>query len=351
MEDEPGVRALLREALEKAGFALDEAAGVEEAQGLLLAFPYDLLVLDLFLPDGDGLEVLRFARERGLGLPVLILTARDGPEDRVGGLEAGADDYLVKPFYPKEAVARVRALLRRSRGLAQNRVQVGRLELDLEGRLAFWEGQEVRLSGREFALLEALALAGEGYSSREHLLEKAWSGEESVDPRTVDTYIKYLRRKLAPEAIEDAAHALRTSLTLLLGELERGRLAEARTQVERLRELVERLLLLARAEAGTLERSPLALDGLVFEETEALRPAFRARDLRLEVELPEEPAWVLAHPAALRAAVVSLLENALEHTARGGWVRVRVDGEELLVENGPGRPRPGTGLGCGWPPA
>jgi len=133
---------------------------------------------------------------------VLILTARDTLEARVLGLEQGADDYLVKPFYPREAVARARALLRRSRGLGQNRLLRGRLELDLEGRRAFWQGEEVRLSAREYALLEALVLRGEGYSSREYLLEKVWNGEASVDPRTVDTYVKYLRRKLASEAIE-----------------------------------------------------------------------------------------------------------------------------------------------------
>ncbi|MCS7195105.1 MAG: response regulator transcription factor [Meiothermus sp.] len=204
VEDEPGVRSLLSEALQDAGFAVDEATGVEEAQGLLLAFPYDLLVLDLFLPDGDGLEVLRFARDRRLTLPVLILTARDDLETRLEGLDGGADDYVVKPFYSQEVVARARALLRRSRGLAENRVRAGRLELDLEGRLSYWEGREVALTAREFALLAALALKGEGFSTREELLEKVWSGEESVDPRTVDTYIKYLRRKLSHEAIESA---------------------------------------------------------------------------------------------------------------------------------------------------
>ncbi|WP_026234653.1 response regulator transcription factor [Calidithermus timidus] len=204
VEDEPGVQKLLGEALQEAGFAVDEATGVEEAQGLLLAFPYDLLILDLFLPDGDGLEVLRFARGRGLTLPVLILTARDDLEARLEGLDGGADDYVVKPFYPQEVAARARALLRRSKGLAENRIWVGRLELDLEGRLAYWEGREVPLTAREFALLAALALKGEGYTTREELLEKVWSGEESVDPRTVDTYIKYLRRKLVPEAIESA---------------------------------------------------------------------------------------------------------------------------------------------------
>jgi len=202
VEDEPEVRWLLRETLEEAGWAVDEAAGVGESKGLLEAFPYDLLVLDLALPDGEGLEVLRAVRLQGMALPVLILTARDAPEARVQGLEEGADDYLVKPFYPQEVVARARALLRRSRGLSHNWLSLGRLELDLEGRRAFWQGQEVRLSAREYALLEALVLRGEGFCPREHLLEKVWNGEESVDPRTVDTYVKYLRRKLAPDAIE-----------------------------------------------------------------------------------------------------------------------------------------------------
>ena len=202
VEDELEVLRLLREVMEEAGWAVDEANGVAEALGLLEAFPYDLLVLDLALPDGDGLEVLRFVRRRGMPLPVLILTARDAPEARVRGLEQGADDYLVKPFYSQELVARARAPLRRSRGLADNWLHLGRLELDLEGRRAFWEGREVRLSAREYALLEALALRGEGFCPREYLVEKIWSGEESVDPRTVDTYIKYLRRKLAPDAIE-----------------------------------------------------------------------------------------------------------------------------------------------------
>ncbi|BAW02919.1 response regulator with CheY-like receiver domain and winged-helix DNA-binding domain (plasmid) [Thermus thermophilus] len=101
VEDEPEVRRLVREVLEEAGWAVDEAAGVAEALGLLEAFPYDLLVLDLALPDGDGLEVLRLVRSREMSLPVLVLTARDAPQARVLGLEEGADDYLVKPFYPR----------------------------------------------------------------------------------------------------------------------------------------------------------------------------------------------------------------------------------------------------------
>lgn len=201
-EDEPNLRDLLREVLEAGGYAVDTADGVEEAKGCLLAFPYDLLILDLALPDGDGLEVLRWLRGWGEKLPGLILTARGRLEARVQGLEAGADDYLVKPLYPQELLARVRALWRRSRGEASNRVRVGRLELDLELRRVFWKGRPVHLSGREYALLEFLALHPEGYFPREVLLEKVWPGEASVDPRTVDTYIRYLRRKLDQDAIE-----------------------------------------------------------------------------------------------------------------------------------------------------
>ncbi|RIH84274.1 response regulator transcription factor [Calidithermus roseus] len=202
VEDNPEVSALVAEALVKEGWAVDTAPGAAEAWGLLQSFPYDLMVLDLGLPDGDGLGLLRRLRDEEYRLPVLILSARDAPQVRVQGLEDGADDYVVKPFYASELVARVRALLRRARGEAQNRLRVGRLELDLALKRAWWEGRPVRLSGREYALLEFLALNAEGYYTREALLEKVWPGEASVEPRTVDTYIRYLRRKLDDSAIE-----------------------------------------------------------------------------------------------------------------------------------------------------
>lgn len=144
---------------------------------------------------------------------------------------------------------------------------------------------------------------------------------------------------------QEAAHALRTPLTVLLGHLERGRVEEARAQARRLGELVEQLLFLARSEADALACAPLELDTLVFTEAESLRPAFQARGLRLLLDLPKEPARVLANEQALRAMVVVLLENALQHTAKGGTVRVEVRGSELRVQNAPSHPQPGTGLG------
>lgn len=202
VEDNPRLAGLVQEVLSAQGWAVDTATLAEEAWSLLESFPYDLLVLDLGLPDGDGLSLLQQLRGAGRKLPVLILTARDAPEARIAGLEAGADDYVVKPFHTGELLARVRALLRRSKGEARNRLGVGRLELDLELRRAWWEGRPVPLSGREFALLEFLALHPEGYYPREVLLEKCWPGEASIEPRTVDTYVRYLRRKLADDAIE-----------------------------------------------------------------------------------------------------------------------------------------------------
>ncbi|MFN3369808.1 MAG: response regulator transcription factor [Thermus sp.] len=202
LEDDPRLAQLVKEALEEEGWAVDAAGLVEEGSALLRAFPYDLVVLDLSLPDGDGLELLRSLRKRGEGVPVVILTARDAPERRVEGLEAGADDYLVKPFHLRELVARVRAVWRRASGEASNRLKVGRLELDLELKRAWWEGRPLHLSGREYALLAFLATHAEGYYPRELLLEKCWPGESSIDPRTVDTYIRYLRRKMDENAIE-----------------------------------------------------------------------------------------------------------------------------------------------------
>jgi two-component system, OmpR family, response regulator len=202
VEDDLGIGELVRDALTREGYAVDWAQDGNEALSLSSSFPYDLLVLDIMLPGVDGFTIATTLRARKQNVPILMLTARDGIDDRVKGLELGADDYLVKPFHLKELRARVRALLRRSQGEASNQVEVNRLKLDLEKKQVWWQEVELELSGREYALLEFLVLHANGFYTRESLLEHVWSGEASIDPRTVDTYILYLRRKLSSDAIE-----------------------------------------------------------------------------------------------------------------------------------------------------
>jgi len=202
VEDDSGIAELVKEDLEAQGFATDWAEDGEEAYSLSQSFPYDLLILDVMLPGITGFEIVEKLRNQKDKVPVLMLTARDGLEDRVKGLELGADDYLVKPFHLTELRARVRALLRRSKGEANNLIEVGRLTLDSSQRLAFWQSEAIALSGREYALLEFFAFHANGFYPREVLLEHVWSGEASIDPRTVDTYIRYLRRKLGDDAIQ-----------------------------------------------------------------------------------------------------------------------------------------------------
>lgn len=202
VEDDVGVGKLISEDLSDQGYAVDWVQDGDEALSLLSSFPYDLVVLDVMLPGKDGFALTRELRSRQKPLPILMLTALDGIEARVKGLELGADDYLVKPFHLAELRARVLALLRRSQGDGGNGIVVGRLVLERAQRRAWFAGRELRLSGTEYALLEFLAVNHEGYFNRDELLEHAWPGEASIDPRTVDTYIRYLRRKMTDDAIE-----------------------------------------------------------------------------------------------------------------------------------------------------
>src|SRR5712691_4523796 len=196
VEDESKMARLLERGLREEGHAVDVTGRGEEALWMARAAPYDAIVLDVMLPGGDGFSVCRELREQHVWTPVLLLTARDAVDDRVAGLDAGADDYLVKPFAFSELVARLRALRRRTPIERPVVLTVGDLRLDPAARRA-WRGDvELWLSGKEFALLEEFMRRPGEILSRSQLLDAAWDMAYERRSNLVDVYIRYLREKI-----------------------------------------------------------------------------------------------------------------------------------------------------------
>jgi DNA-binding response OmpR family regulator len=195
-DDRKLVRALER-GLAREGYAVDVAYSGEEALERVSGRDYDAVVLDVMLPGADGFEVCEALRRQQRTLPVLMLTARSEVADRIRGLDAGADDYLVKPFDFGELLARLRALGRRSQSERAPLVEVGELRLDSATRTVTRAGLEVELTAREFEVLELLARHDGEVVSRRQMLEQIWDGDDDGSPNVVDVYVGYLRRKLA----------------------------------------------------------------------------------------------------------------------------------------------------------
>jgi two-component system response regulator QseB len=202
-EDDRMIGASIERGLKQDGFAVDWVQDGRAAELALAENVHDLLVLDLGLPRKEGLDVLRAMRRRGDARPVLIVTARDAVSDRVAGLDAGADDYLVKPFELTELAARIRALLRRSAGRAEPVVAYGDIELYPGTREIRVRGEPVALSAREFALLEALLARPGAVLSRAQLEEKLYGWNEEVESNAVEVHIHALRKKLGADAIRN----------------------------------------------------------------------------------------------------------------------------------------------------
>ena len=196
VEDEVKMARAIRRGLEREGYAVDVAADGDQALFQATEYDYDAIVLDLMIPVRDGFEVCRELRARGRWAPVLILTAREAVEDRVRGLDAGADDYLVKPFAFGELLARLRALIRRGPSERPQVLCVGDVELDPAAHAVTRAGQAVELSAREFALLEYLMRHPGQVVSRTRLLDHVWDYEYGGGSNVVDVYVGYLRRKL-----------------------------------------------------------------------------------------------------------------------------------------------------------
>jgi len=199
VEDEVALRAQLQAALRDAGYAIDTASDGDEALHLGTVNPYDLVVLDLGLPKRDGVQVLREWRAAQRRFPVLILTARGRWQDKVEGLDAGADDYLVKPFQMEELLARAKALLRRAAGLAQPVIRCGPLAVDTARQLVTLDGAALDLTGYEYRLLEYLVLHAGKVVSKTELTEHIYDQDFDRDSNVIEVFIGRLRRKLDPD--------------------------------------------------------------------------------------------------------------------------------------------------------
>lgn len=209
VEDERRIAVLVAEALRQAGFAVDVVHTVADAEILLLSTVYDAAVLDLGLPDGDGLTLLASLAHKPDKAPVLVLTARDAVEDRVAGLDAGADDYLIKPFATIEVVARIKALLRRPGGALGVRLEAANLTLDTVGRDAAVDGKPIALARHELAILEHLMRRLGRVVPKAVLEEKLYGMGDELGSNAIPVHVHHLRRKLVEAGAVCAIHTVR----------------------------------------------------------------------------------------------------------------------------------------------
>ena len=202
VEDDTLLGEGIRAALTQEGYAADWVLNAFDAEEALATTTYDGMVLDINLPKKSGLEFLREQRKRGMAIPVLMLTARDRVEQKVEGLDAGADDYLIKPFELIELHARLRAVLRRKEGRATHELAVGDIVLDTVGQTVSYRGKPVVLSAREFAVLKALMEQRGRIVSRAMLEEKLYDWQQEIGSNAVEVYISHLRKKLGANSIK-----------------------------------------------------------------------------------------------------------------------------------------------------
>ena len=218
VEDEVKMAGLLKRAFEEEGYAVDVTGKGRDALWLGTENPYDAIVLDLMLPDVDGFAVCRGLREAGRWTPVLMLTARDAVKDRVAGLDAGADDFLTKPFSLAELLARLRALIRRGATERPPVLRVGDLSLDPAARSVARDGRAIELTAKEYSLLEFFMRHPGEVLTRTRLIEHVWDFAYEGDSNVVDVYVRYLRNKLDRPFGRDSIETVRGSGYRLRGE-------------------------------------------------------------------------------------------------------------------------------------
>lgn len=218
-EDEKNLNRLIVSRLTAEHYSVDACFDGGEAMSYLESAEYDAVVLDIMMPVMDGLAVLKKMRAKGMSTPVLLLTARDSIEDRVAGLDAGANDYLIKPFAFEELLARIRVLLRKPREASDSVCRVDDLEVHLDTHQVFRSGQEIRLSGKEFALLRYMAQNEGIVLSRDRLEEHLWNFDYAGGSNVIDVYIRYLRKKIDEGHERKLIHTVRGAGYVLRAEI------------------------------------------------------------------------------------------------------------------------------------
>ena len=196
VEDEKDLREILKKRLEKENYSVDACEDGLEAMDYIDMASYDGMILDIMVPGKDGLTILKEVRDKGDDTPILMLTARDGIEDRVKGLDLGADDYLVKPFAFDELLARIRVMMRRKPQYTSNRLQAADLILDRDTKQVWRAGKEINLSAKEFMVLECLMRNQNIVLSRSQIEQNAWNYDFEGGSNVIDVYIRYLRKKI-----------------------------------------------------------------------------------------------------------------------------------------------------------
>ena len=208
-EDERDLNHIITKKLTSQGYSVDSVYDGEEAIDILFYTDYDAVILDIMMPKADGFAVLRALRSKGKNTPVLFLTARDSVQDRVAGLDSGANDYLVKPFSVEELLARIRAMTRTAFGVSDSLLSVGDLTMDTAAKIVKRGGKEIPLSAKEYALLEYLMHNVGIVLSREKIENHIWNFDYEGGTNVVDVYIRYLRKKIDEEYDKKLIHTVR----------------------------------------------------------------------------------------------------------------------------------------------
>jgi len=209
VEDEKKLNELITKKLKKEYYGVDSCFDGEEAVRYVEGTEYDAIILDIMLPKLDGFEVIKKIRAKKNKVPILLLTARDNIDDKVKGLDYGADDYLVKPFIFEELMARIRVLLRRNSGNADNVVTIANLKVDLDAKTVFRDDLLIKLSGREYSILEYLIRNKGKILSRERIEDHIWNYDYEGGTNVIDVYIRYLRKKIDDSYTPKLIHTIR----------------------------------------------------------------------------------------------------------------------------------------------